>query len=118
MIIISFLYDRSQFINHHHNNLFVFQAMWTRGISIICSISLQPIFHENSITDIEITFLATRLRVEGNGMAVWLMYHSLNSFKSMKFHNIYVQSCTSVKTMAFYHKLGAVVSIHSNIICT
>ena len=118
MFIVFFYNVQSQFINRHHTDRFVFQAMWTRGISIICSISLQPIFHENSITDIEITFLATRLRVEGNGMAVWLMYHSLNSFKSMKFHNIYVQSCTSVKTMAFYHKLGAVVSIHSNIICT
>jgi hypothetical protein len=70
----------------------------------VSAVSYQPIFTDGR-TDLEITFLATRLSAEGSGMAMWLIYNSLKVLLSMNFKNVYVQSCP--QPINFYHKLGA-----------
>ena len=53
---------------------FVAEVIYPMGKGIICAVSFQPIFHEDGTIDIELTFLATRLNVEGSGMAIWLIH--------------------------------------------
>lgn len=76
-----------------------------RGKSIICAVSFLPIFREET-TDLEITFLATRLSAEGSGIAMWLIHQSLLSIQSMSITTIYVQSCDEERTLEFYNRLG------------
>lgn len=80
-----------------------------RGTSIICAVSFHPIFRSDGTTDIEITFLATRMSAEGSGMAMWLILQAMTALKGMNFSKIYVQSCSGehhIRTLGFYHRLG------------
>lgn len=63
-------------------------------------------FHVDGTVDIEIAFLATKMNAEQSGMAIWLIFNSINQLKPMNFNNIYVQSCNYPDTLRFYHKLG------------
>ena len=88
---------------------FVAEVSYPNGSGIISAVSFQPIFRIGGSIDIELTFLATRLNAEGSGMAIWLIFQALNSIKSIKFNNMYVQSCCGSgyeKTIRFYHRLG------------
>jgi len=82
-----------------------------RGKSIICAFSCQPMFRSDGSVDLEITFLATRMTVEGSGMALWLIRESLITLSTMKIKNVYVQSCTGFRTLTFYHKLGEISTL-------
>ena len=53
---------------------FVAEVQYPKGLGIICAVSFQPIFRNETTVDLEITFLATRLNTEGSGIAIWLLH--------------------------------------------
>ena len=53
---------------------FVAECNYPKGKGIICAVSFQPIFYSDKTVDLELTFLATRLKAEGSGMAMWLIH--------------------------------------------
>jgi len=95
---------------------FVAETRYPHGSGIICAVSFQPIFRDDGSIDLELTFLASRLNIEGSGIAIWLIFHALNALKSMKINKVYVQSCSGdehapiiqkhERTLKFYHRLG------------
>ena len=83
---------------------FVAEVKYPKGTGIICAVSFQPIFTELSEFDLELTFLATRLKAEGSGIAMWLIQQALSVLRPLRFKNLYCQSCMNV--MGFYNRLG------------
>ena len=59
---------------------FVAEVQYPKGLGVICAVSFQPIFRNESTVDLEITFLATRLNAEGSGMAIWLLHQVIINF--------------------------------------
>ena len=53
---------------------FIAEVQYPKGPGIICAVSFKPIFRSDDTIDIELTFLATKLNVEGSGMAIWLIH--------------------------------------------
>jgi len=85
---------------------FVAEVKYPQGTGFVSAVSFQPIFKTDGILDLELTFLATTLKAEGNGIAIWLVCQSMIVLSSMKWNNVYVQSCLHERTLAVYHRLS------------